>query len=102
MASETGARSVDLVVAVNPSLRLLGTATHAMYETCMSMFGWSAGVARHAEVELTAWDARGEKFVRHATGLEARIYQHECDHLRAVTFIDRMIPGTLTASEYLE
>jgi peptide deformylase len=43
---------------------------------------------RHTNVTLEAQDENGTRFSYGASGLIAHIFQHECDHLDGVLFID--------------
>jgi peptide deformylase len=46
-------------------------------------------VERPVHVRVRARDERGEEIVVEATGLEARVIQHEIDHLDGVLILDR-------------
>ena len=58
-------------------------------EGCLSLPGIYAPVERSANVVATAYDLSGIERKYKATGLLARAFQHECDHLDGVLFIDR-------------
>ena len=60
----------------------------------MAKEGWRVRVAvrRPDEAEVTAWDARGRQFTTRGSGILARIWQHEYDHLEGVLIIDKMSP----------
>ena len=47
-------------------------------------------VPRHPKVKVQGFDREGAPFHYVATGFEARIIQHEYDHLNGVVFLDRM------------
>ena len=47
-------------------------------------------VPRATEIEYVGLDRNGNKITKHATGLEARILQHEIDHLDGILFFDRV------------
>ncbi len=59
-------------------------------EGCLSLPGVFAGVARAEWVVVEAQDRTGGPLRRHATGLAARVFQHEIDHLDGLLFIDRL------------
>ena len=50
---------------------------------------------RANQLRLKAYDLRGRAFTRKVTELEARVIQHENDHLDGVLFIDKALPETL-------
>ncbi|MFK4144782.1 peptide deformylase [Streptomyces sp. NPDC004065] len=86
-------------VLVNPSYEPAGPARAAFFEGCLSVPGWQAVVARHAEVRLRAWDERGNAVDEIFTGWPARIVQHETDHLDGILYLDRAEPRSLSSSE---
>lgn len=59
-------------------------------ETCASVTGYSAEVARHQAVELRGQTEMGEEKCLQLTGWNARIAQHEMDHIDGVLFTDLM------------
>jgi peptide deformylase len=77
-------------VIVNPRLEPLSEATVAGWEGCLSIPGLRGSVARFRRVRLRGFDRHGEPFDRRLAGYEARIAQHETDHLDGVVFLDRM------------
>jgi len=63
-------------------------------EGCLSLPGIFGEVERSRAVTASAIDADGRPISLEATGLEARIIQHEMDHLDGILFIDRLPPVT--------
>ncbi|MEV0634761.1 peptide deformylase [Streptomyces sp. NPDC050619] len=86
-------------VLVNPSYEPVGTARAAFFEGCLSVPGWQAVVARHAEVRLTGEDEHGRPVDEVFTGWPARIVQHETDHLDGMLYLDRAEPRSLSSNE---
>ncbi|MFJ8196547.1 peptide deformylase [Streptomyces sp. NPDC096152] len=86
-------------VLVNPSYEPVGAARAAFFEGCLSVPGWQAVVARHAEVRLRARDEHGRGVDEVFTGWPARIVQHETDHLDGVLYLDRAEPRSLSSNE---
>ncbi|MFJ9831212.1 peptide deformylase [Streptomyces sp. NPDC101169] len=86
-------------VLVNPSYEPVGDARAAFFEGCLSMPGWQAVVARHAEVRLRGEDEHGSALDEVFTGWPARIVQHETDHLDGVLYLDRAQPRSLSTNE---
>lgn len=60
-------------------------------EGCLSIPGVQGDVKRAAKVQVRAWDRTGKTVTYTGTGLLARAFQHEIDHLNGVLFVDRMI-----------
>jgi len=59
-------------------------------EGCLSLPGIYADVTRAAWVVVEAQDGTGAPVRRRATGLLARVFQHEIDHLDGTLFVDRL------------
>ncbi len=78
-----------LLVLVNPEITVTdGTATEA--EGCLSIPEFQEKVTRHASLSVRAHDADGQPVAVEATGILARVIQHELDHLDGVLFVDRL------------
>jgi peptide deformylase len=60
-----------------------------MEEGCLSLPGVLVEVERPIHVRVRAQDERGEAILIEASGLEARVIQHEMDHLDGVLILDR-------------
>ena len=60
-----------------------------MEEGCLSLPGVLVEVERPVHVRVRAHDERGEELLVEASGLEARVIQHEMDHLDGVLILDR-------------
>ncbi|MFH1430231.1 MAG: peptide deformylase, partial [Candidatus Uhrbacteria bacterium] len=83
-------------VYVNPmiSRRSIRSTTDA--EGCLSLPGIVGLVKRSRSCTMRALDADGHPVVRRVSGLIARIYQHEIDHLDGILFIDRAVKTART------
>ncbi|MFD5161212.1 peptide deformylase [Streptomyces hawaiiensis] len=86
-------------VLVNPSYEPVGAARAGFFEGCLSVPGWQAVVARHAEVRLTGQDEHGRALDEVFTGWPARIVQHETDHLDGVLYLDRAEARSLSSNQ---
>jgi peptide deformylase len=74
---------------VNPVIEWSGGDKETMEEGCLSLPGVHVDVERPIYVRIRAQDATGEAIVVEASGLEARVLQHEIDHLDGVLILDR-------------
>ena len=74
---------------VNPELEWAGKEKEWMEEGCLSLPGVHVDVERPVRVRVRAQDGHGEEIVVEASGLEARVIQHEMDHLDGVLILDR-------------
>jgi len=59
-------------------------------EGCLSVPGFNATVVRPARAILKGLDRSGVPVQKEATGLLARAFQHEMDHLDGTLFVDRL------------
>jgi peptide deformylase len=76
-------------VLINPELEWTGKDTEAMEEGCLSLPGVLVDVDRPIHVRVKALDSDGEDLLVEASGLEARVIQHEIDHLDGLLILDR-------------
>ena len=78
-----------VVELVNPRIvRAAGDDTDL--EGCLSIPGYVAYVERREKVWLVAQDRHGKKFRTSGSGIIARAFQHELDHLQGTLFIDHL------------
>jgi peptide deformylase len=84
-----GRNPSDLMTFVNPEF-VERDGMQLEEEGCLSAPGLNATVARPARVILKGLDREGEEQTVEATGLLARCFQHEMDHLDGTVFIDRL------------
>ena len=59
-------------------------------EGCLSVPGLYAKVKRHQRVRVRAFDENGRPWERAGTGLLARAFEHEVDHLDGKLFLDHL------------
>jgi len=67
-----------------------------------SVDGFRAVVERYLEVEVTGVDREGQPIKVDASGWQARILQHECDHLDGTLYVDKMVPRTFRTVKNLD
>jgi peptide deformylase len=82
-----------LAAVVNPELEWAGDDIEEAEEGCLSLPGVHVDVERPVRVRVRARDEHGDKVVIEASGLEARVIQHEMDHLDGVLILDRIPRG---------
>src|SRR5919112_25237 len=78
-----------LVALVNPEIEWSGEETEVVEEGCLSLPAVHVEVERPVHVRVKAKDEYGEDIEVEASGLEARVIQHELDHLDGVLILDR-------------
>lgn len=57
---------------------------------------------RSLDVEVSGLDRYGQRITVDALGWQARILQHECDHLEGTLYVDKMEPKTFRTVENLD
>ncbi len=74
---------------VNPVLEWASKDKETSEEGCLSLPGVGVDVERPVHVRVRAHDEYGKEILIEASGLEARVIQHEMDHLDGVLIVDR-------------
>jgi peptide deformylase len=74
---------------VNPEIEWSSKDKEWAEEGCLSLPGVHVDVERPVYVRVRAQDGGGEEVLVEASGLEARVIQHEMDHLDGVLILDR-------------
>jgi peptide deformylase len=77
-------------ILINPQWSPVGSEQTEALEGCLSVAGMRLPVLRASRVHLIALSACGQRIDREVEGFEARIVQHECDHLNGVLLPDRV------------
>lgn len=85
---EEGDKEAD-VAFVNPKITKLSRKKEVMEEACLSVPGYHGNIKRSLLATVKAQDMNGKKFERGASGLLAQVFQHECDHLDGVLYVDK-------------
>ena len=74
---------------VNPEIEWSSKDQEWAEEGCLSLPAVHVDVERPVHVRVRAQDEHGERILVEASGLEARVIQHEMDHLDGVLILDR-------------
>ena len=80
----------EQIVLINPEIVERGDESEKAEEGCLSIPDVYGDVQRPGRVVVRALDRDGNPFEREATGLLARCFQHEIDHLHGRLFIDHL------------
>jgi len=82
-----------LQALVNPVIDWSSDEEETFEEGCLSLPQVVVEVTRPAQIRVSAQDRFGEPLKLEVDGLEARVIQHELDHLDGVLIIDRTTRG---------
>jgi peptide deformylase len=78
-----------LIVMINPEI-VERDGMQLEEEGCLSVPGFNATVVRPARIVVSGLDRHGDVHQREATGLLARAFQHEIDHLDGQLFVEHL------------
>jgi len=79
-----------LTALVNPEIEWQSEELEVADEGCLSLPGVHVAVERAAQVRVRARNGDGDDLLVEAEGLDARVIQHEIDHLNGVLILDRI------------
>lgn len=77
-------------VFINPKVEQLGSSKDLKLESCLSIPDIQGKVRRHKRVKVTYYDSTGQKVKKKFSGWNARVIQHEYDHLNGILFTDKI------------
>ena len=84
-----GRNQADLLTFINPEF-VERDGMQLEEEGCLSIPGFNATVARPSRAVVKGLTRQGEPQTVEGTGLLARCFQHEMDHLEGTLFVDRL------------
>ena len=82
---------IPLTVLINPELTPLTEEQFANFEGCLSVPDLRGVVPRYVGLRVQALDRAGQPIDQEVWGLSAGTFQHECDHLAGLLFVDRVV-----------
>lgn len=95
--------SRELFVIINPRITWESRKRTTGIEGCLSVLGYLGEVERHQAIRVQAYDRNGRRRVYRLKGWDARIFQHEIDHLNGVMYTDKLTaPENLWTEEAYE
>ncbi|MEZ7891911.1 MAG: peptide deformylase [Candidatus Wallbacteria bacterium] len=77
-------------VMINPEILEVSSETCEYDEGCLSVPEISEIVVRPAKIKIKGYGVDGYKIEKEIEGIEARVFQHEYDHLDGILFIDKI------------
>jgi len=88
----------EATAVVNPQLEWASDDLVTAEEGCLSLPGIGVDVERPLHARVRGLDLEGNPLLLEASGLEARVLQHEIDHLNGVLILDRTERGQRKAA----
>jgi peptide deformylase len=94
---------IPLTVVINPVIEPVDDERVEINEGCLSVPNLRGNVHRFVNVRVRSLDEAGQQRDEVKRGLTAGTFQHECDHLDGVLYLDRVTdPTTFTTWEQFE
>lgn len=89
-------------VIINPKIERRSKGMTDGWEGCLSLRSVRGLVPRNKEITVSYYDEHAKRQRRKVTGFEARVFQHEIDHLNGTLYVDRMpdMKSLMTLDEY--
>lgn len=83
-------KTLPKTVIVNPKILSRSKEMVADCEGCLSFPGIRGLVPRHKKIKVRYADEHGKTMTRELADFQARVFQHEIDHLSGVVYVDQM------------
>lgn len=93
-------QTLPLTIVINAKLSPKNYEKVTHVEGCGSVKGFSAEVPRFKAITLEGFNETGNKVSHILSGWNARIAQHEVDHLDGIVYIDKMNSKTFCCSNW--
>ncbi|WP_155042680.1 peptide deformylase [Paracoccus shanxieyensis] len=77
-------------IFLDPQITPISGPVETLDEQCLSIPGQPVAVTRPTDISVSHYDLMGNLTTTFLTGMDARIAQHEADHLDGVLIIDRL------------
>ncbi|MCB1304147.1 MAG: peptide deformylase [Leptospiraceae bacterium] len=82
-------------VLINPEIEVLDSPKVGFWEGCLSVPDMRGYVERQRKIRLKFYDEKEEFHDEIIEGFDAVVYQHECDHLDGILYVDRLADPTM-------
>ena len=93
----------DIYVIINPEIFWSSRDTTKGIEGCLSIPGYLGEVERPDSIRVRGLDRHGRKFRMRLDDWDARIFQHEIDHINGILYIDKLTgPDNIWTEEEFE
>ena len=83
-------KEVNITVLINPKIIKISDETDDAWEGCLSIPGMLGLVKRFSEIKYEGYDIQGNLIQKKVKGLNARVVQHEFDHLLGILYVSRL------------
>ena len=87
---EVDQNKIKITPLINPVVRNISDEKECQWEGCLSIPGMSGLIERYKKIEFEGYDVNGNVIKSQAEGMEARVIQHEYDHLQGIMYLNRL------------
>ena len=84
------APGMERKILINPEIEKLEEASEGSWEGCLSVPGMRGYVERPRKIRMKWYDENEDFHDEVIEGYDAVVFQHECDHLEGVLYVDRL------------
>lgn len=77
-------------ILINPKVIKLDSPIRGFWEGCLSVPGMRGYVERPSKIQADWFDEKWNHYSEIITGFRAIVYQHECDHLDGILYVDKL------------
>ena len=84
-------KEIKITALINPKISKVSDETDNEWEGCLSIPGMLGLVKRFSKIKYEGYDMSGNLIQKEVEGLEARVVQHEYDHLMGILYINRLV-----------
>ena len=88
---ESKNKELQIKALINPVIEKLTDETIEAWEGCLSIPGMLGLVRRFSKIKYSAYDLQGKKISNNLEGIQARVVQHEFDHLNGILYTSRLV-----------
>ena len=82
---------IEITALINPEIKKLTDETNDAWEGCLSIPGMLGLVSRYNKIAFEGFDINGKIIKKELEGLQARVVQHEYDHLQGILYTDKLV-----------
>lgn len=79
-----------LTIMINPSFESLSDEKQYGWESCLSFPGYKGKVERYKRIHCKWFDLNGGLQEKKLSGFNAKVFQHEYDHLEGIVYLSRI------------
>ena len=81
---------IEITALINPKIKNISEETDNKWEGCLSIPGMLGLVKRYSKISYEGFDMNGNTIKNIAEGIQARVVQHEYDHLIGILYTERL------------